>query len=243
MAQCRARPRKCSAARRMPRSAMPRISTPITSIRGGATSSTRSQVGGATYLLPLAGLLGHGSALLRAMRGREPDPLRLRDTALVEPPANPLPGLLDEGVAMRTITRDSVARAAPSPRRTCHHPPSSPARASTSCSSPPAIRPQALVDKARSLCPGGRYCRVQGWSERSDIPANCPCPSPRVAACASASPRPMPNGGEAVFFDCRLFPRAAESEPAARRPLQGFVCAFCSRAKSCFRNAFGRETE
>ena len=152
------------------------------------------------------GFWGSRQALSARYAGGEPDPLRLRETALVIAAANPLPGLLDSGEAVRSITRDSVARAAGEPPR---------APASSGQPNPgagvhfvlvsPGDSPGALVDRARSLCAGGGYCRVQGWSDPAQVPASLPLTDSDRRSLRFSFAAANANGGEAVFFDCRLF--------------------------------------
>ena len=152
------------------------------------------------------GFWGSRQALSARYAGGEPDPLRLRETALVIAAANPLPGLLDSGEAVRSITRDSVARAAGEPPR---------AAASSGQPGPGAgvhfvlvslgDSPVALVDRARSLCAGGGYCRVQGWSDPAQVPASLPLTDSARRSLRFSFAAANANGGEAVFFDCRLF--------------------------------------
>ncbi|MCP2016031.1 MAG: cell wall hydrolase [Erythrobacter sp.] len=152
------------------------------------------------------GFWGSRQALSARYTGGEPDPLRLRETALATAAANPLPGLLGSGEAVRSITRDSVARAA-----------GETPRAAASAGQPsrgagvhfvlvsPGDSPGALVDRARSLCAGGGYCRVQGWSDPAQVPASLPLTDSDRRSLRFSFAAANANGGEAVFFDCRLF--------------------------------------
>lgn len=152
------------------------------------------------------GFWGSRQALSARYAGGEPDPLRLRDTALATAAANPLPGLLGSGEAVRSITRDSVARAAGEPPR---------AAASSGQPGPgagvhfvlvsPGDSPAALVERARSLCAGGGYCRVQGWSDPAQVPASLPLSDAARRSLRFSFAAANANGGEAIFFDCRLF--------------------------------------
>ena len=65
--------------------------------------------------------------------------------------------------------------------------------------------PVALVDRARSLCAGGGYCRVQGWSDPAQVPASLPLTDSARRSLRFSFAAANANGGEAVFFDCRLF--------------------------------------
>ncbi len=152
------------------------------------------------------GFWGSRQALSARYAGGEPDPLRLRDTALATAAANPLPGLLGSGEAVRSITRDSVARAAGEPPR---------AAASSGQPGPgagvhfvlvsPGDSPAALVERGRSLCAGGGYCRVQGWSDPAQVPASLPLTDAARRSLRFSFAAANANGGEAIFFDCRLF--------------------------------------
>jgi hypothetical protein len=152
------------------------------------------------------GFWGSRQALSARYAGGEPDPLRLRETALVIAAANPLPGLLDSGEAVRSITRDSVARAAGEPP----HAAASPGQPSPGAGVHFVLvslgdSPVALVDRARSLCAGGGYCRVQGWSDPAQVPASLPLTDSARRSLRFSFAAANANGGEAVFFDCRLF--------------------------------------
>jgi hypothetical protein len=152
------------------------------------------------------GFWGSRQALSARYAGGEPDPLRLRDTALVIAAANPLPGLLGSGEAVRSITRDSVARAAGEPPRAAASPGQpGPGAGVHFVLVSPGDSPGALVDRARSLCAGGGYCRVQGWSDPAQVPASLPLSDAARRSLRFSFAAANANGGEAVFFDCRLF--------------------------------------
>ena len=162
---------------------------------------------GAHIFFRWRGFWGSRSALSARYAGGEPDPLRLRETALVTAAANPLPGLLESGEAVRSITRDSVARAADKPPRAAASPEQPGAGAGVHfVLVAPSDSPAALVERARSLCSGGGYCRVQGWSEAEQIPAQLPLSEAARRSLRFSFVASNANGGEAVFFDCRLFP-------------------------------------
>lgn len=163
------------------------------------------------------GFWGSRSALSARYAGGEPDPLRLRETALVTAAANPLPGLLESGEAVRSITRDSVARAADKPPRAAASPGQPGAGAGVHfVLVAPSDSPAALVERARSLCSGGGYCRVQGWSEAEQIPTQLPLSEAARRSLRFSFVASNANGGEAVFFDCRLFlsPQSGTCLPA-----------------------------
>ncbi|MEC7162214.1 MAG: cell wall hydrolase, partial [Pseudomonadota bacterium] len=167
------------------------------------------------------GFWGSRSALSARYAGGEPDPLRLRETALVTAAANPLPGLLESGEAVRSITRDSVARAADKPPRAAASPGQPVAGAGAGVHFvlvAPSDSPAALVERARSLCSGGGYCRVQGWSEAEQIPAQLPLSEAARRSLRFSFVASNANGGEAVFFDCRLFPSPQSGTCLPARP-------------------------
>ena len=165
------------------------------------------------------GFWGSRSALSARYAGGEPDPLRLRETALVTAAANRLPGLLESGEAVRSITRDSVARAADKPPRAAASPGQPGAGAGVHfVLVAPSDSPAALVERARSLCSGGGYCRVQGWSEAEQIPTQLPLSEAARRSLRFSFVASNANGGEAVFFDCRLFPSPPSGTCLPARP-------------------------
>ncbi|UYH53768.1 cell wall hydrolase [Qipengyuania sp. SS22] len=154
------------------------------------------------------GFWGSGAALSARYGGGEPDPLRLRETALVTAAASPLPGLVESGEAVRSITRDSVARAAGGPSVPAPVP--GPGSAGSGAGVhfvlvSPGDSPAALVERARALCGGGGYCRVQGWSDSAQVPSSLPLTDTARRSLRFSFAAANANGGEAVFFDCRLF--------------------------------------
>ena len=174
---------------------------------------------GAHIFFRWRGFWGSRSALSARYTGGEPDPLRLRETALVTAAANPLPGLLESGEAVRSITRDSVARAAGEPPRAAASPGQPGAGAGVHfVLVAPSDSPAALVERARSLCSGGGYCRVQGWSETEQIPTQLPLSEAARRSLRFSFVASNANGGEAVFFDCRLFPSPQSGTCLPARP-------------------------
>ena len=156
---------------------------------------------GAHIFFRWRGFWGSRSALSARYAGGEPDPLRLRETALVTAAANPLPGLFESGEAVRSITRDSVARAADKPPRAAASPGQPGAGAGVHfVLVAPSDSPAALVERARSLCSGGGYCRVQGWSEAEQIPTQLPLSEAARRSLRFSFVASNANGGEAVFF-------------------------------------------
>ncbi len=166
------------------------------------------------------GPYGAASALSARYGGSEPDPLALRQTALAVAEANPLPEiaalptLMQSGEAVRSIVAPAgsgqVAAARPvdaSPVPGVHF-----VLVSGSESA------EDLVAKARSLCPGDRFCQVYGWSDAGVIPAKLPL-SPTARQALKFSFLPARGGnGEAIFLDCQLFqsPAIGNCLPRAR---------------------------
>ncbi|WP_435417857.1 cell wall hydrolase [Parerythrobacter aurantius] len=153
---------------------------------------------------------GAATALSARYAGSEPDPLPLRQRALEVAAAHPLPvpgsteTLLETGSAVRSITA-SPAAAKPA-QASDSAAPGSPAPGVHFVLVSASDSPAALVDKARMLCPGDRYCQVYGWDDPTAIPAKLPIsPDARRALRFSFLPARAGNA-EAVFFDCQLFP-------------------------------------
>ena len=78
--------------------------------------------------------------------------------------------------------------------------------------------PDALVERARSLCRGEGFCQVYGWSESAAIPSALPLSTPARQALRFSFLPARFGSGEAVFFDCRLFPALSQGRcmPRAR---------------------------
>ena len=149
------------------------------------------------------GFWGSRQALSARYGGGEPDPLALRRTAQAIAAANPLPTLLQSGEAVRSIT----AEAGPAPG-------SEPVPRSASPAAPGvhfvllsgSESPAALAEKARTLCPGDRFCQVYGWSEDSAIPTQLPLSETARRELRFSFLPARAGNAEAIFFDCRLFP-------------------------------------
>ena len=151
------------------------------------------------------GFWGSGSALSARYGGGEPDPLRLRETALAVAEANPLPSLAQSGEAVRSITSAAVER----PAETAAAAPASPGAGVHFVLVAPGDSPAALVERARGLCGGEGYCRVQGWSSSADIPAALPLTDAARRNLRFSYLAASAGGSEAVFLDCRTFPSPA----------------------------------
>lgn len=162
------------------------------------------------------GFWGSANALTARYGGGEPDPMRLRDRAQQIAAANPLPTLLEGGEAVRSITSPTTLR-----------PPVSEEAAVPSPGQGAGVHfvlvsagdsPPALVERARELCAGQGYCRVQGWSDAGDIPAKLPI-SDQARRTLRFSFAGSGNGGsEAVFLDCRIFPSPTVGTCLPTRP-------------------------
>ncbi|WP_306096990.1 cell wall hydrolase [Qipengyuania flava] len=149
------------------------------------------------------GFWGSGKALSARYGGEEPDPLQLRQTALATAAASPLPSLVESGEAVRSITAQTGPSAAGQGPAT-----------SDAASPAPGVHfvivgsgdaPAQLVERARSLCPGTRYCQVYGWDRPGDIPSALPLSrEARSTLRFSFLPERAANP-ETVYFDCRLF--------------------------------------
>ena len=148
------------------------------------------------------GFWGTRNALSARYGGGEPDPLRLQETALTVATANPLPTLMQGGEAVRSITTELVNQTTEGGDAT----PSSPGAGIHFVLVSPSDAPAALVDKARSLCGSEGYCRVQGWSDASNIPAKLPLTEEARRSVRFSFVSASANAAEAIFFDCRTFP-------------------------------------
>ena len=159
------------------------------------------------------GFWGSRNALSASYGGGEPDPLRLQETALAIAAANPLPTLLQGGEAVRSITTETVAQ----PVDTVDVP-SSPGAGVHFVLVSPGDSPAALVERARGLCLGEGYCRVQGWSDAAKIPADLPLTDEARRTLRFSFVAANANSQEAVFFDCRTFPAPAIGTCLPARP-------------------------
>ncbi|WP_370030770.1 cell wall hydrolase [Qipengyuania mesophila] len=157
------------------------------------------------------GFWGSRTALSARYGGGEPDPLRLRETALAVAEANPLPTLLQSGTAVRSITSAAIERPAEAA-------PASPGAGVHFVLVGSGDSPEALVERARSLCTGEGYCRVQGWSEADAIPARLPLSDEARRTLRFSFVAASAGGAEAVFFDCRTFPAPAIGTCLPARP-------------------------
>jgi hypothetical protein len=155
------------------------------------------------------GAWGSTSALAARYSGGEPDPLALRELARsVARPDDLFPRFAEAGTAVRSISASATPRDAEllPPRPAV---PGSPAPGVHFVLVGMGDSPVALVERARSLCPGDRYCQVYGWDDPADIPARLPLPAgSRTSLRFSFLPARQGNA-EVAYFDCRLFPAPA----------------------------------
>lgn len=149
------------------------------------------------------GFWGSRQALSRRYGGGEPNPLALRGTAQAVAQANPLPTLLESGETVRSITAERVAPPASSTARLG---PASPAPGVHFVLVSSSESPDALVTKARSLCPGDRYCQVYGWTEATSIPAELPLSDEARRSLRFSFLPARAGNADAIYFDCGLFP-------------------------------------
>lgn len=164
---------------------------------------------GAHIFFRWRGFWGTEAALSARYAGAEPDPLALREKAIEVAEANPLPilsTLLESGAAVRSITAETVADGvSPAPTSA----PGSPAPGVHFVLVSGSESSEVLVEKARSLCPGDRYCQVYGWSNAADIPAKLPLPATARQFLRFSFLPARGGNGEAIYFDCTLFPAPA----------------------------------
>ncbi|MCH2486206.1 MAG: cell wall hydrolase [Erythrobacter sp.] len=134
------------------------------------------------------GYWGTAQALNSRYRGGEPDPLGLEATA----ETIERPALPTRSFAEDgAAMRTITAGAQDSPR---------------------------VIERARALCPGEGFCQVYGWTESETIPDALPL-SDRARRNLRFSFLPARSGnGEAIFFDCQLFPTSSQGRcmPRAR---------------------------
>ncbi|QPC97863.1 cell wall hydrolase [Qipengyuania soli] len=151
------------------------------------------------------GAWGMPQALSARYSGGEPDPLALRETAQeVERPEDLLPRLAQQGTAVRSITASDIPRD-PSLAVTRPSTPDSPAPGVHFVLVSGGDAPGALVEKARTLCPGDRYCQVYGWDDATAIPARLPLGEDARRALRFSYLPARSGNPEVVYFDCRVF--------------------------------------
>ncbi|MEZ5681997.1 MAG: cell wall hydrolase [Erythrobacter sp.] len=152
------------------------------------------------------GAWGTPKALTARYRGGEPDPAALSNAAQeVDRPDILLPHLTEQGVAVRTITAEDTGRM-PAVTREEPAAPGSPAPGVHFVLLSSTDAPAALVDRARSLCPGDRYCQVYGWDDPAAIPVSLPLTDEARRTLRFSYLPARPGNAEVAYFDCRFFP-------------------------------------
>lgn len=162
------------------------------------------------------GYWGSTAALNARYGGGEPDPDPLKAEAQAVTAANPMASFADTGEALK-----SFEAAAPSPAvaaETAAPAPRQPAAGVHLVLVSPGDSPAALVERARSLCAGGVYCQVYGWSDAADMPARLPLGETARALLRFSFRSGGGAGSEAVYIDCRMWasPGPATCLPRAR---------------------------
>lgn len=153
------------------------------------------------------GFWGTARALSARYGGGEPDPMALRATAEAVAAANPLPTLLESGAAVRSITQEQLAGTAAEGDEAAAN--SSPGAGIHFVLISSADAPAELVARARKLCSGQGYCRVQGWTDAANIPSKLPLAEEARRTLRFSFVAEGAGGSEAVFFDCRMFAASA----------------------------------
>ena len=120
---------------------------------------------------------------------------------------------LKGGEAVRSITTETVKQ--PVDKASA---PSSPGAGVHFVLVSPGDSPAALVERARGLCLGEGYCRVQGWSDAAKIPAELPLTDEARHTLRFSFVAASAGSEEAVFFDCRTFPAPAVGTCLPARP-------------------------
>ncbi|MCA1750092.1 MAG: hypothetical protein LC634_11425, partial [Sphingomonadales bacterium] len=79
--------------------------------------------------------------------------------------------------------------------------------------------PTALVERARALCPGDRFCQVYGWNDPAAIPAGLPLTREARRSLRFSFVPSRAGNPEVTYVDCQLFPSSAGAQclPRARR--------------------------
>lgn len=156
---------------------------------------------GAHIFFRWRGQWGSRNALSVRYGGGEPDPLALQTTAQAVAAANPLPTLLQSGEAVHSI----IAEPAAQETTTATTGPASPAPGVHFVLVSSGDAPAALIERARALCPGDRYCQVYGWSESEAIPAKLPLSAEARRQLRFSFLPARQGNAETVYLDCRIF--------------------------------------
>jgi len=172
------------------------------------------------------GFWGTNRAFSAGYRGGEPDPMALQTTAqAIERPETIVPKLVDDAQAVRSITARSAgngaldaSQAAPSKSAGDAATPAGPGPGAHFVLVGSGDDPAAIIERARALCPGNRFCQVYGWSDAGAIPGELPLTSEARRQLRFSYVAPRNGNDETVYFDCRLFPDPADGRclPTAR---------------------------
>ena len=136
----------------------------------------------------------------------------------IERPELPRPSFTEDGTATRTITAGDGDRPRIVERADA---PTSPSSGDPRVHFVLVARgdaPDALVERARTLCRGEGFCQVYGWSEDTAIPSALPLSSEARQALRFSFLPARSGNGEAIFFDCQTFPAPSQGRclPRAR---------------------------
>lgn len=176
------------------------------------------------------GFWGTNTAFSARYRGGEPDPMALSTVAqAVERPETLVPSLVADERAVRSITAGSGRTELSAPAREAEAEATEKPTPGPGTATGPgpgahfvivsaADDPAAILARARTLCPGERFCQVYGWDNASAIPTELPLPSEARRQLRFSYLAPRNGNPEAVYFDCRLFADAAGGRclPSAR---------------------------
>lgn len=158
------------------------------------------------------GFWGTPAALSAHYSGGEPDPAALREEAVEIAEAAIVPSLADSGEAVHTITSEPDPADGPNPA-------GSPQPGVHFVIVSASDAPAQLVERARALCPGDRYCQVYGWDDAEAIPTRLPLNDEARAALRFSFLPARGGNPPAVYFDCGLFEPGESGRclPRARR--------------------------
>ncbi|MBX7482604.1 cell wall hydrolase [Qipengyuania qiaonensis] len=161
------------------------------------------------------GFWGSGNALSARYRGDEPDWTALRTTAQAVAAANPLPTLLQGGEAVRSITGQSTSSPGPA---TAGTPPASPGPGVHFVLVARSDSPDALVERARALCPGDRYCQVYGWDDAANIPGELPLSGEARRTLRFSFLPERAGNAETIYVDCGFIAQPVTARCLPRIP-------------------------
>ncbi len=143
------------------------------------------------------GFWGTPAAMNQPYRGGEPDPIGLRREAseVERGDLDLLPVDLNAVTTITTEQVDSGADRSPSPY--VHF-----------ITITRGTRPNAVLQRARALCPGTAYCQVYGWAPGDTRPVTLPVTGQARANLRFSMVAGRLNSREIGLFDCAMFPDA-----------------------------------